>query len=59
MPKPIENAWAIFGDLLWGASKIPFIFGFRAGNVFALKYGNVWKCQTGSNDNEELGKPLK
>lgn len=43
MPKPIENAWAIFGDCLWGSLKIPFIFGFRLGNIFALKYGNTWK----------------
>jgi hypothetical protein len=51
MPKPIENAWAIFGDLLWGTFKLPFIFGFRAGTIFALKYGNVWECQSGSDKN--------
>jgi hypothetical protein len=49
MPKPIENAWAIFGDLLWGKSKIPFIFGFRAGTIFSLKYGNIWETQSGEN----------
>ena len=46
MPKPIENAWAIFGDCLWGKLMLPFIFGFRAGNVFALKYGNTWQSQS-------------
>lgn len=49
MPKPIENAWAIFCQCLWGKAKkelFPFIFGFRAGNVFALKYGNVWEAQS-------------
>jgi hypothetical protein len=56
MPKPIENAWAIFAHCLWGKANkemLPFIFGFRAGNVFALKYGNeygnAWEVETGDN----------
>jgi len=49
MPKPIENAWGIFCQCIWGKAKkelFPFISGFRAGNVFALKYGNVWETQS-------------
>lgn len=46
MPKPIENAWAIYCRSIWGKAKkelFPFIYGFRAGNIYALKYGNAWK----------------
>lgn len=49
MPKPIENAGAIFCQCIWGKAKkelFPFIFGFRVGNVFALRYGNVWETQS-------------
>jgi len=46
MSKPIENAWAIFGNCLWGRLMLPFIAGFRAGNIFAIKYGNTWQGQS-------------
>jgi hypothetical protein len=46
MPKPVENAWAIFSNCIWGSLMFPFFLGFRAGNIFALKYGNTWQSQT-------------
>lgn len=52
MPKPIENAWVIFCRCLWGQAKkemIPFMLGFRAGNVFALKYGDMWRAPSEGN----------
>jgi uncharacterized protein with von Willebrand factor type A (vWA) domain len=42
MPKPIESAWAIFGDCVWGTLTNGFATGFKLGIVFALKYGNPW-----------------
>jgi hypothetical protein len=46
LPKPIENAWSIFSHCIYGKDKketLSFILGFRAGTVFSLKYGNVWR----------------
>ena len=53
MTKPIENAWAILIECLWGKAKkemAPFVLGIRVGTVFTLKYGNPWENMEGEKE---------